>query len=96
MRRPFWGRRYATEIGIVGLHFLDNVLGPDEIVSFTEVHNVRSRAVMERLGMSFVREIRAAGLIEGKEGVHDGARFTLYAMRRSSRRNHRTDAARND
>lgn len=51
-------------------------------VAFTEVHNRRSRAVMERLGMHYRSEIRWRGLVEGKPGVHDDAPFGLYAVSR--------------
>jgi RimJ/RimL family protein N-acetyltransferase len=49
------------------------VLGTDEPVSSTEVHNVRSRAVMQHLGMSFVGEIRALGLVDDEESIDDEA-----------------------
>jgi RimJ/RimL family protein N-acetyltransferase len=49
-------------------------------VAFTERHNRRSRAVMERLGMGYVGELTAPGLVEGRAGVHDGAPFALYAI----------------
>lgn len=47
-----WGRGYATEAGRASLGFGFRELGLDEIVSFTVVANERSRAVMERLGMT--------------------------------------------
>lgn len=80
VRPDLWGRGYATEIGAAGLAFAFVDLGLDEVVAFTEVHNARSRAVMERLGMRFVREFRRPGLVEGRDGVHDDARFALYAI----------------
>ena len=46
----FWGQGYATEIGRAGVAFAFEELGADEVVAYTETHNVRSRAVMERLG----------------------------------------------
>ena len=53
---PYWGKGYASEaakealrIGFERLHF-------DEIVSFTAIHNRRSRAVMERLHMRAMPE----------------------------------------
>jgi RimJ/RimL family protein N-acetyltransferase len=78
------GRRqgFATEIGRAGLDYAFGVLGHNEVVSFTEVHNSASRAVMERLGMTFVRIIYERGLIEGRDGIHDGAPFALYRLRR--------------
>ena len=47
-----WGRGYATEAGRAALAFGFSELELAEIVSFTTVANVRSRAVMERLGMT--------------------------------------------
>ncbi|WP_433556337.1 GNAT family N-acetyltransferase [Pseudonocardia xinjiangensis] len=81
VREAFWGQGYATEIGRATLSFVDEVLGVDEVAAYTEIHNRRSRAVMERLGMSFVGEVRATGLVEGKDGVHEDAPFALYSIR---------------
>jgi RimJ/RimL family protein N-acetyltransferase len=47
-----WGHGYATEGARAALRFGFDDLNLDEIVSFTTVANVRSRAVMERLGMT--------------------------------------------
>ena len=47
-----WGHGYATEGAQAALAFGFEVAGLDEIVSFTAVGNQRSRAVMERLGLS--------------------------------------------
>ena len=47
-----WGRGYATESARAALRFGFEELDLAEIVSFTVPANVRSRAVMERLGMS--------------------------------------------
>ena len=76
------GQGFATEIGRAGLDYGFGVLGHDEVVSFTEVHNRASRAVMERLGMTFVKIIYERGLVEGRDGIHDGAPFALYRLRR--------------
>jgi RimJ/RimL family protein N-acetyltransferase len=78
IRTPLWGRGYATEIGAEALRFAADVLSATEVVAFTEVHNLRSRAVMERLGMRYDREIRRPGLIAGRPGVHPDAPFALY------------------
>jgi RimJ/RimL family protein N-acetyltransferase len=48
-------------------------------LAFTEVHNVASRAVMEKLGMAYVRELRRPGLVAGSDVVHDDAPFSLYS-----------------
>ncbi len=46
-----WGRGYATEAAHAALAHGFGPLGLREIVSFTAQQNLRSRAVMERLGM---------------------------------------------
>jgi len=54
LRRSAWGRGYATEAARECVRFAFEDLGRDEVVSFTVVGNVRSRAVMERLGMRYL------------------------------------------
>lgn len=75
-----WGSGYAQEIGRAGLRFGFLDLGVAEVVAFTERHNDRSRAVMERLGMRYVEEFRQRGLVEGRDGEHDDAPFVRYAI----------------
>jgi len=50
--RPFWGRGYATEAAAATLADGFGRVGLREIVSFTIPTNLKSIAVMERLGMS--------------------------------------------
>jgi ribosomal-protein-alanine N-acetyltransferase len=52
LARSAWGNGYATEAGAASLAFGFERHALDEVVSFTAVANRRSRAVMERLGMS--------------------------------------------
>lgn len=52
LARSAWGRGYATEAGRAALAHGFGELGLEEIVSMTTVRNRRSRAVMERLGMT--------------------------------------------
>lgn len=52
LARAAWGRGYATEGATAVLDHAWAVLGLDEVVSFTSEGNLRSRAVMERLGMT--------------------------------------------
>jgi ribosomal-protein-alanine N-acetyltransferase len=47
-----WGRGYATEGARAAVAHGFEVVGLDEIVSFTTPANVRSRRVMEKLGMT--------------------------------------------
>jgi RimJ/RimL family protein N-acetyltransferase len=69
VRADLWGQGYATEIGRAGLDFGFGELSARQIVAFTEPHNRRSRAVMERLGMHYARDI-----------ARDGAPFALYEL----------------
>ncbi|MEQ4204932.1 GNAT family N-acetyltransferase [Actinopolymorpha sp. B9G3] len=77
------GRGLATELGRAGLRYAFDTLGANEVVAFTERHNTRSRAVMGRLGMEYVGEFPGEGLVEGVEGVQEGAPFALHAIARS-------------
>jgi RimJ/RimL family protein N-acetyltransferase len=52
LARAAWGHGYATESAGAALRFGFETLGLDEIVAFTLPVNARSRAVMERLGMT--------------------------------------------
>jgi ribosomal-protein-alanine N-acetyltransferase len=46
-----WGKGYASEAARLSLAYGFETAGLSEIVSFTTVANLRSRAVMDRLGM---------------------------------------------
>ncbi|HWK17865.1 MAG TPA: GNAT family N-acetyltransferase [Solirubrobacteraceae bacterium] len=52
LARAAWGRGYATEAAEAALAVGFREAGLEEIVSITTPGNVRSRAVMERLGMT--------------------------------------------
>jgi RimJ/RimL family protein N-acetyltransferase len=51
LARPYWGRGLATEAALAAIAFGFERHALREIVSFTSLGNVRSRRVMERLGM---------------------------------------------
>ena len=52
LARSAWGKGYATEAGLASIAFGLAEASLDEIVSFTSAANVRSRAVMQRIGMT--------------------------------------------
>jgi ribosomal-protein-alanine N-acetyltransferase len=52
LARHAWGRGYAVEAAREAVAVAFDVIGVDEVVSFTVPANQRSRRVMERLGMT--------------------------------------------
>lgn len=82
LRGGFWGRGYAAEIGRAGLAFAFDVLGVEAVVSCTVRHNLRSRAVMERIGLSYAGEIQSRGVVEGSGGMRDDAPYSVYTLLR--------------
>jgi RimJ/RimL family protein N-acetyltransferase len=77
-----WGQGYATEAARAGCEFCFGALGLSEILAFTVPNNVRSRRVMERLGMTHspVDDFDNPMLPEG----HPMRRHVLYRLRRQS------------
>jgi RimJ/RimL family protein N-acetyltransferase len=82
LAREHWGEGYATEAARASIRFGFEQLGLDEIVSFTVPANVRSRAVMERIGMtrSADDDFDHPALPEG----HRLRRHVLYRIRRGA------------
>lgn len=78
LARPAWGKGYATEAGRASLAFGFEQAGLREVVSLTSVGNARSRAVMERLGMTRdpADDFDHPGLEEG----HPLRRHVLYRI----------------
>ncbi len=52
LARPAWGHGYATEAALAALQYGFGVMGRPEIVAVTMARNLRSRAVMQRIGMT--------------------------------------------
>ena len=80
LARDAWGQGYATEAAEAALRFGFETIGLAEIVSFTVPANVRSRAVMERLGMTHLAtdDFDHPKLLEG----HPLRRHVLYRLTR--------------
>ena len=72
LRDRWRGRGFATEIGREALCVVFDDLDAPNAVAFTEPANTASRAVMERLQMSYTRELH-----------HDGYDFVLYTITRA-------------
>jgi RimJ/RimL family protein N-acetyltransferase len=73
LRPDAWGNGYATESARGAIGYAFGPLGLDELAATTLPHNARSRAVMERLGMTFAGDV-----------VHAGLPHVLYLLRRAS------------
>ena len=80
LAQPFWGFGYATEGANLALDYGFTNVGLGEIVSFTATTNVRSEAVMRRLGMTHdaADDFDHPNLPAG----HRLARHVLYRMSR--------------
>ena len=52
LARPAWGHGYATEAGLAALRYGFGTVGLPEVVAVTMARNVRSQAVMRRIGMT--------------------------------------------
>jgi RimJ/RimL family protein N-acetyltransferase len=52
LARPAWGHGYATEAGLAALEYGFDVMGLPEILAVTMARNLRSQAVMRRIGMT--------------------------------------------
>jgi RimJ/RimL family protein N-acetyltransferase len=50
---PYWNQGLATEGARAALRFAFDELGYREIIAYTAVANIRSRRVMEKLGMTY-------------------------------------------
>jgi ribosomal-protein-alanine N-acetyltransferase len=57
-----WGRGYATEMAREALRVAYEILELDEVVAQTVEGNRASRAVMEKLGLAYERDVVHAGL----------------------------------
>ncbi len=79
--RPFWGHGYATEGARAALDYAFGTLGLERVVSFTATTNLRSEAVMVRIGMTRVGEFDHPKLPEG----HRLRRHVLYEVRAARR-----------
>ena len=78
LARPWWGQGLATEGARAALAYGFERLQLPEIVSFTVPGNVRSRRVMEKLGMLYSEDFEHPGIEPG----HRLRRHVLYRLPR--------------
>lgn len=65
LAKEFWGNGYATEAASKVLEYAFHILKIEAISSFTVPKNVRSRNVMEKLGMTYAGNFEHPKLPEG-------------------------------
>ncbi|MFH7767462.1 GNAT family N-acetyltransferase [Acinetobacter sp. BSP-28] len=53
LEQKYWGNGFATEAATACLNFAFDSLNLKQIVAFTAAQNIKSQAVMQRLGMQF-------------------------------------------
>ena len=77
-----WGKGYATEGALASLQYAFDHLHLDEVVSFTTIKNMRSRHVMEKIGMHYdpKDDFEHPKLSEG----HPLRKHVLYKIKRST------------
>ncbi|NHN91101.1 GNAT family N-acetyltransferase [Acetobacter sicerae] len=79
--RPFWGNGYAPEAATAAIQFGFKILKLPEIIAITVPHNLKSRRVMEKLGMQRDEDGDFDHPLV-KKG-HPLRRHVLYRLRRS-------------
>lgn len=80
LSKDAWGKGYATEAAKAALDFAFNELNLKQVYSFTTVSNMRSRSVMEKIGMNNTQENFEHPIIP--EG-HSLREHVLYKISRS-------------
>ncbi|WP_414131252.1 GNAT family N-acetyltransferase [Rhizobium jaguaris] len=60
-RTHSWGQGYATELVKEALTFPFNDLGAEQVIGLVRSANVASRAVLEKCGFTFEREVMLHG-----------------------------------
>jgi RimJ/RimL family protein N-acetyltransferase len=77
LAHAYWGKGYATEAASAWLDHAFDVLGVPRVISITDRLNVRSLAVMRRLGMGFDHEAQ----VEDDGLVFDAVVHSISAER---------------
>ncbi|MDG2520810.1 GNAT family N-acetyltransferase [Caulobacter segnis] len=75
LAREAWGAGYASEAALAAIRHGFDTLGLEQIVSFTATENLRSQAVMQRIGMT-----RRADLDFDHPAVPEGHRLRPHVV----------------
>lgn len=81
LAKEFWGKGYATEAARRVLDYAFNDLKLEGLSSFTVPHNLRSRNVMEKLGMTFAGVFEHPKLPQGHP-LRQHVYYSLFAKER--------------
>jgi RimJ/RimL family protein N-acetyltransferase len=79
LARPWWGQGLTTEGARAALAYGFERLGLEEIVAFTVPGNIRSRRVMEKLGMRYSEDFEHPRI----DPRHPLCRHVLYRLSRA-------------
>ena len=82
VRGPFRSRGFAPAIGRAGLAVAFEVQGTEAVVSCAGRRNLRSRAVMGRIGMRYAGEIQSPGVGEEPAGRLADVSYSVSGMLR--------------
>jgi len=86
LAKEYWGNGYATEASNICLEFAFNKLNIDKIFSFTSVPNIKSIAVMERIGMVNInKNFEHPNIPKG----HPLSEHVLYQITQNEWQNHK-------
>lgn len=83
IRSRFWGQGYAPEAATACLAYAFDVIGLDEVISFTAAINDKSQRVMQKLGM-----VRDESADFDHPSVPDGSDLRPHVLYRLSRQEH--------
>jgi len=79
LAKAYWGKGYAGEAALACLDYAFNTLSVDAVCAFTPTHNLRSRRVMDKLGMTDLHKPFIHPRFEAGQPL---AEHVLYAIKR--------------
>lgn len=78
LARPYWGQGYATEAARAWLSYAFDRLGAPRVISVADAPNLRSIAVMRRIGLRFEQAVQ----LRDETGPFDAVVYALDAASR--------------